>query len=296
MAAWGSASLLLLFSVFCWNVHCFPTKKGWRQDNPYGGSFSNVETRPGRHSSLSQVAPAQPTNMNDPAVSYFYDPMEGGEYYSSYPASTRPATDPPGQAPVLDPLEESTTGLSVSRTSQPILDIIRPPPPPPFQAGELEQYEENFEDGNFERETEDLNVPPPPLPVYPKSEYQAGELSHYESIYENGNEERETEDRVYLPPPPYALSSISAAASTSEEYLQPVPVPEVEPLGPSQLYLFLTGRLPPGTHSHFQSEYESGRNHWNDVHYERYQFPTAQSPTSGPQTREDPSEDLWQEY
>ncbi|XP_035027805.2 histone-lysine N-methyltransferase 2D-like [Hippoglossus stenolepis] len=288
MAAWSSASLLLLISLFSCNVYCFPAKKGWRQYNPYGGSFSTVETRPGSYRSLSQGPPAQSANMNDPAVSYYYDPMKGGEYSSYYPASTRPATDPPSQAPFLD-AEESTTDLSVSRTSPPIMDI-NVLPPPPFQAGELKHYEENFEDGNYEGE-EDFNVPPPPLP---ESEYQAGELSHFESTYEHGNEEREAEEQGLGPPPLYELSSTSAA-STSEENLQPAP-PEEEPLRPSQLYLFLTGRLPPGALSHFQSEYEHGGDHWNDVLYERYQFPIAQSPTSGPETKEDPREEVWPEY
>ena len=246
-----------------------------------------METRPGSYRSLSQGPPAQSAYMNDPSVSY-YDPMTGGEYYSYYPASTRPATDPPNQAPFLAMEEESTTDLSMSRTSPPIMDINVLPPPPQFQAGELNHYERNFEDGNFEGE-EDFNVPPPPLPTYPDSAYQAGELSHFESIYENGNEEREAEKQGFVPSL-YERSSTSAA-STSEENLQPVP-PEVEPLQPNPLYLFFTGRLPPGTLSHFQSKYQRGGAHRDDVLYERHQFPFAQSPTSGPETKEE----VWPRY
>lgn len=185
----------------------------------------------------------------------------------------------PAAAPGWDPVEESTTALSVSRTSQPRPDIGPPPPLPMFQAGDLENYEGSFERGNSGMETEELNLLPPP---YPRPDFQAGELRNYEFFFDHGNDERETEEQGFVPPPPpFELS----AASSSDGYLQPVP-PAWGPVGPSQYYLFLTGQLPPGTQSHFQSEYETGRDHWDDVHYERYHFPTVLSPAAPPQAQD----------
>ncbi|XP_039995154.1 uncharacterized protein LOC120796406 [Xiphias gladius] len=299
MAGWFPASQLLLIALLSWNVHCFPAKKGWSQHNPYEGSFSNLETPPGLHYSSSQGAPVQSTNVNPP-VWFFHEPVEEGVYSSpkTYPARSSPPLDTSSEtswnvAPGWDPVEESTTAHSVSRTSQPRPGIEFPPPPPLFQAGELEHYEENFEHGNLERETEELNLlllPPPPLPPYLGPDFKAGELSHYESIYEHGNEERETEEQGLKQLPPYELS----AGQMSDSHLQPVP-PSLGPVGPSQYYLFLTGQLPPGTVSHFQSDYETGSDHWDEDHYERYHFPIAQSPIVTTRTQEVPSDALWQQ-
>ncbi|XP_040905361.1 uncharacterized protein LOC121189372 [Toxotes jaculatrix] len=306
MAVWFPASQLLLIALLCWNVHCFPAKKGWGQHNPYEGSFSSSEMLPVFRYSSSPGAPAHPTNVNHPAVSFLHEPVERGVYTSpeTDPGSSSATTDTSSGAswivaPSWGPVEESVTAHSVSRTSQPGPNIGLPPPPPLYQAGELEHYEERFEHGNMERETEDLNIvpPPPPVPPYPGPDFQAGELSHYESIYEHGNEERETEEEGFRPLPPYTSSVKRAeewpAASTSDSHLQSVP-PGLGRVGPSQYYPFLTGQLPPGTVFHSQSDYETGSNNWDEVHYERYHFPIALSPVISTQTQEVPSDELWQ--
>ena len=219
-------------------------------------------------------------------------------YYGSktYPASSSLMTKTPSEAswnmaPVWDPVEESTTAHSVSRNPQPRrnLGFPPPPPPPPFQGGELEHYEESFEHGDSERETEELNNMPPP-PPYLGSDFKAGELSRYEAMYEHGNEERETEEQGFQPLPPYELSATSMPDSRS------LPGPShVGPVGPSQYHLFLTGQLPPGTVSHYQYDYDSGRDNWDEVHYEKYHFPDSQSLTVPTQTHGVPSDALWQQ-
>lgn len=177
------------------------------------------------HSS-SQGAPAQPTDVAHPPVSFFHEPVVEGVYSS--------------------PTVHSSSGASWS--------------PQPFQTGELDHYEETLEHGNSERETEDF-MPPPPLPPYPRPEFQAGELSHHESIYEHGNVARETEDQGFSPLSPYEMS----AASTSDSRLQPVPL-EPRPFGPSLYNLFKTGQLPGGTYTQSLANYETGHHlveaHW----------------------------------
>lgn len=243
----------------------------------------------------SQSAPAQPAGVTYPTVSFPYDPVKEGVYSSpdTYPANSSPTPDMSSvaswnTAPRWDPAEESTVG---SRTSQPILDTGLPPPY--FQAGELENYEENVEHGNAERETEELSFMPPP--PYPGPGFQAGELSHYKAIYEDGNEERETETQGFLPPPyvraPQEAEELAAPVTSEEAPVLPVPQ-TLGAMRSDQYYGFLTGQFPPGTVSHFQSDYETGRDHWGEVHYERYHFP--QYPTIPTQTQV-PSDELWQQ-
>lgn len=256
MATWFFPSHLLLVALLSWNVHCYPATKGWSQSDPYEGSFSNMEAPSGVSYNSFQGAPAQPSSV-------------------SYPVST------------------------TSYTSQPGPDVGLPPPPPLYQAGELEHYEENLEHGDLERETEELSFPAPPPPPYPGPDFQAGELSRYESVYEHGNTERETEDQGFMPVPPYLPAELGAeelsAHSISEEGPKELVSEHLRPIGPSYYYLFLTGQLPPGAYSHFQSDYETGSDHWDEDHYERYHYPNAQSPIIPTQTEEVPSYSPWQQ-
>ncbi|XP_049456573.1 uncharacterized protein LOC125903600 [Epinephelus fuscoguttatus] len=295
MATWFPVSQLLLVALLSWSVLCFPAKKGWSQHDPYEGGFSNMAAPPGLHYGSSQGAPAQPSSVSSPAASYPYA-SEAGVYPSAggYPGSSGPA---PGMssvgswnaAPAWSPVEES--GFTMSGTSQPTPDIGFPAPPF-YQAGELDHYQSNMEHGNSEVESEELSLPlpppPPPLPPFPEPGYQAGELSHYESTFEHGNEERETEEQGFMPPPPFAPVPLDAeaVASTLEGPTQPAPQ-ALTPLKPSFYYRFLTGQLPPGTYTHFQSNYEQGSDHWDEDHYERYHYPEVQSPANPSQTQQD---------
>lgn len=249
---------------------------------------------PGLYYSSSQSAPAQPSSVSYSAVPFLYEPLTEGVYShpQTYPASS-------SSVPDMSSMASWTTAPgwdSASRTSPPIPDGVGALPPPPFyQAGELAQYEGSIEHGNSERETEELNsVSPPPPPPYPEPGFQAGELSLYASISEHGNEERETEEQGFMPPPPYASAPQSAeglsVASMSEEGPGQPGSQGLGAMGPDTYYLFLTGQLPPGTISHFKSDYETGRDHWDEVHYERYYYPYAQQ-----QTPEVPSDGLVQQ-
>lgn len=112
---------------------------------------------------------------------------------------------------------------------------------------------------------------PRPSP-YQGPVFQAGELSHYASIYEHGNEELEIEEQDFMPLLTYASAlrggeELSAASMFEEVPVQPVS--QVGAEGLNHYYLFLNGQHPPGTVSHFQSDYETGIDHWEEVHYER---------------------------
>lgn len=217
-----------------------------------------------------QGSSAQPSSVSYPVSKTSYSPSPDMSSVATW-----------NSVPAWDPSEESTTTYTASRTSQPTPDLSLPPPL--YQAGELEHYEESSEFGNSERETEDLSFMAPP-PSYPGPDFQAGELSHYESSYEHGNEEREMEEQGFMPVPPYEMSTLS----TSEEGPKELYSQDLRPVGPDLYYLFLTGQLSPGTLSHFQSEYETGNDHWNEDHYERYHFPIAQSLIIPTETKEVP--------
>ncbi|KAL7396080.1 hypothetical protein ABVT39_028245 [Epinephelus coioides] len=131
----------------------------------------------------------------------------------------------------------------------------------------------------------------------PESMYQAGELSHFEESFEHGNSERETEEQGWMPPPPplpFAASEESAGAGFIS---QPQPdsgfisQPQPEPnMGGSWFpypyydYMFLTGQYPPGTVTHTSSSFEQGRDHWQDAHYERYYQPQNPAPAEQTET------------
>ncbi|KAK0154123.1 hypothetical protein N1851_003787 [Merluccius polli] len=39
--------------------------------------------------------------------------------------------------------------------------------------------------------------------------------------------------------------------------------------------MFLKGRYPPGTYTHFSSSFEPGRDDWQETHYLRYDYPAS---------------------
>ncbi len=232
--------------------------------------------------------------MNHPAVSFLYEPED--EVYSG--SETDPEIPSPAMSTVASwgpdlswaPAEEESFSV-LYETSEPSPDLSLPPPPPLYQAGELANYENNFEHGDSEMETEEFSfMPPLPPEPYPGPAYQAGELSKYASVFEHGNEESETEEQgfVSMVPPGAELS----LAPMSEGLEQPV-AQELGPLGPNEYYLFLTGQLPPGTVTHFQSDYKTSRDHWGEVHYERYHYPVAPHETTP--TQQVSSDELWQQ-
>lgn len=143
------------------------------------------------------------------------------------------------------------------------------PPPPSYMPAESEAYAESLEHANSEAEAEAPmfgSSGPSPDPVF-----QAGELREYESILEFGNEERETEEEGFVPhysfSPhgfwefPVAFASAGPVRSSSQR------------LDANMKYPPSAGPVPPGTLSHFHSNYEAGGNYWDEVGYERFLYP-----------------------
>ncbi|CAJ1058632.1 DNA-directed RNA polymerase II subunit RPB1-like isoform X2 [Xyrichtys novacula] len=102
--------------------------------------------------------------------------------------------------------------------------------------------------------------------------YQGGDLSGYEGSYELGDSARETQGLGYK----------TAAAAAPKTQQSPVvtytSVPSSDMVAtwgvhPYYDYMFMTGQYPPGTITHSASSYEQGRDHFQDVHYQRYYIP-----------------------
>ncbi|XP_020498693.1 uncharacterized protein [Labrus bergylta] len=300
MALLVHASQLLLLTLLSWNVYCFPAEKGGSLYDPNVGSSNSP---PFLHYSSLNNAPAQPSNVNHPAGSFKYEPqpvMEIGP--QTYPASST------RDVHKVASWDAAHVEYAPTHTmSQPLSYLTGfehgnseeqsyPPPPPQssYQAGELDNYEANFQHGSLEQETEALSYPPPP-PPFPETFYQGGELSHYEAVIEHGNRERETEGQRYMQAPPsasaHAVAEQFSAPSTSKEAPQQQGSQALGAFRQDQFYLFLTGQLPPGTVSHSQSSYEAGQDHWDEVHYEKYHFPSAPYQT---ETQQVPNDQVFQ--
>ena len=135
------------------------------------------------------------------------------------------------------------------------------------------------------------NVSPP----LPGPEYQAGELSQFEQTSEKGDYQTETEEQGFLPPPPLPVSASAGEGFTSQPQPESsmggswgfYPYPYYD-------YMFLTGQYPPGTVSHYSSSNEQGSDKWRDAQYVRYYpssnpGPAQQTETFAvPQSFEDP--------
>lgn len=146
-------------------------------------------------------------------------------------------------------------------------------------------------------------VPPPlfPRPPPPLPKFQAGELTHFESTFEHAQDERESVDQGQ---PPWHRKDEEASLQPAPlpfakpEMLRPVPRPF--PFPPSyhyydQHYHLLSGRLPPGTLTHYQSDHEHGRDYWKNVHYKRYDDPLAPQPQQYVHTQNLPRSEYSQE-
>ncbi|GLD67378.1 leucine-rich repeat extensin-like protein 1 [Lates japonicus] len=99
--------------------------------------------------------------------------------------------------------------------------------------------------------------------------YEAGELSHYEENYEMGDYLRETEDQGYMPPPLPPMPMSAEPSFTSPPRPGPG-VGGGWGGYPYFDYRLLYGDYPPGTYTHSSSNFEQGADHWYDDHYIRY--------------------------
>lgn len=262
-------------------------------------SVPNKGASPGLYGSTS--FPPQPSDVNHPAgCCSDLEPVRGGVYSSPKTNQANPTTGVSSvtswnSAPSWGPVEDSVTTYTGSKTSQPLpeVDFF----PPSFVAGELETYTKKLETGDSELETEELSFgpPPPPPAPYPEPVYRGGEFSSYASIFEDGNEEREVEDQGLLPPYSAPPKAYKLPVASPEDEFAPEESERFVSRGyqPNLYQLFMTGQLPPGTLSHFRSDYETGGDHWGEVHYERYYYPEAEQPAIPSDSQVVPGDELW---
>ncbi|XP_029966336.1 uncharacterized protein LOC115402053 [Salarias fasciatus] len=109
-------------------------------------------------------------------------------------------------------------------------------------------------------------------PAGPPVQYQPGELSHIQNTFEHGNYDTETESQGAAAPSPGGGSlpgPVILDAATGLALLNP----DYYSVYPYYDFLFLTGQYPPGTVSHFSSNFEQGKDFWHDTHYNKYYLP-----------------------
>ncbi|XP_022052029.2 uncharacterized protein LOC110952679 [Acanthochromis polyacanthus] len=267
-------SQLLLVALLSWTVCCFPARGGSGQSLPYR------DVDPG--------FPPPPTNIHDPTVSYLVDQRHPPPSFPPPPTDINDPTvsylvdrqNPPGFPPPSSNLNGPGVSYLVDGPVTSSSADVEPGPgilpvPPVHQAGELERFEGNVEHGNSERETEELGILPPPPHL--ERIYQGGELSSYASSFEHGNSESESQNQGFRPGPPFGGAELQSGFTVGGGLVQSLPRPW-RPSPPGDFYLFLTGQLPPGTLSHFRTEYEAGRDHWNSDHYEKHNIQISENP------------------
>ncbi|TKS72336.1 hypothetical protein D9C73_006410 [Collichthys lucidus] len=177
-----------LFALLIVDVCCWPLKGG--NPEPYYGGYANAaDFKQGAPS--AQFSPgAAPSG-----VSAFYQPALEEPSFSQPAVHRQPAVSVGSpSAPVSGPgaasqpgpreiawavapqsffsgSEEVPAGVHVASSRPENVSPPLPPPGPEYQAGELSQYEQNVEYGDYQRETEDQGyLPPPPPPMLVSSE------------------------------------------------------------------------------------------------------------------------------
>ncbi|XP_067098302.1 proteoglycan 4-like [Osmerus mordax] len=104
---------------------------------------------------------------------------------------------------------------------------------------------------------------PEPMPPTDSSEFVPGELSHLKAEYEHGEEVFETDVSQESPQP----------QRPEEDSTESTPLKPHWSSHEDQYLPFVRGKLPPGTLTHFSSNYEHGTDHWRDSHYLRMPYP-----------------------
>ncbi|XP_018535455.1 uncharacterized protein LOC108885549 [Lates calcarifer] len=244
-----------LFALLIVDICCLPVKKGSSPSAPAAGVSAPAY----------QPAPQPEPSLSQPAV------------HVGSSSSSRP---------VVSRHHGSTVGYHA---------VAPPPPGAASQPGPHEVDWALAPPGVFSGEEQPAHAPvhsgtsgyvSPPYPPYPPQPmYEAGELSHYEENYEMGDYLRETEDQGYaapVPPPPMPMSAEPSFTSPP----RPGPGPGVGGGWggyPYFDYRLLYGDYPPGTYTHFSSNFEQGADYWYDDHYIRYD-PYDPAPVQEPQT------------
>lgn len=227
------------------------------------GGVADVASSAPRVSSWFPMPPADPGHA---AIRSLQDPEPSGLLWNSKANIDGPSRWNPGLT--YDLVRKSAAPYLLLKPSR-YSDVRVLPPPPSYIPAESEAYVENLGHGNSGAEAEAQmfgSSGPCPDPVL-----KAGGLSEYESILEFGNDDRETEEEGFVPhysfsPQgfwefPVVFASAGPIRSSSQR------------LEANTKYPPCAGPVPPGTPSHFHSNYEAGGNYWDEVGYERFYYP-----------------------
>ncbi|KAK6297760.1 hypothetical protein J4Q44_G00323430 [Coregonus suidteri] len=231
-----AAAGLLLVLLFC-GVHCYPYQQAYRM-----GSFRLRAPSPHDPPDYDPVA-VDPSHSGPYSLSKLPGPVESGSDVgvsspsvqrsapNSYKAAQKTAA-----SPYLIPQAPEQTGCVPSGTTDPSILPLRP-----------------------------LCEPPP-------RKFQAGDISHFESVYEHGNSQSESEDQQFPLPEVEAGSIPAPLPATIASPLPRVlrPEPSQEGLEANYGELFIAGKFPAGTITHFRTNYEHGNNQWRSAGFIRY--------------------------
>ncbi|XP_040904367.1 protein FREE1-like isoform X2 [Toxotes jaculatrix] len=274
-----------LFALLIVDVGCLPVKKGFDPSGSYGGHYTNAagsfgsnEGAPSSHHNVASGGVSVPSYQPSPQPG----PGSSGSAVLRRPAapassgfSSRPVTH--SGIAVTHPVGLTQPGAALQPVSRDVDWAV--PPPGIFSGGEgapAGPPAVGFSSAEY------VSPPrPPPGPMY-----QAGELSHFEESYEDGDYQRETEEQGYLPPP-QPLSPVPVHESPSVSFTSPPrPGPGLGRgwyVYPYYDYMFLTGQYPPGTVTDLRSNFEQGSDFWYDDHYIRYYPPYSPGPVQQPE-------------
>lgn len=244
----------------------------------YQNNLSGGLTAPKGGSVSSQGGPV--SDAGAPAVPVSYDVYAPNQYAASSQVASRQA---PGSATSWNAAAVSGPSQAASRLPQAATGVVAFPPQQSYVGGQLENYMANIEHGDSRRQTGELSALFPPV-QQPTEEYKGGELSTYSSVFEHGDNARETEEQGQPPYRPFfgvPEGSVSVSntrvepAFPSRSFFYP---PGLFGVDPRTYYLFMTGQLPPGTFSHTSVSHDAGGDHYGEVHYERFGYPTGPQP------------------
>lgn len=151
--------------------------------------------------------------------------------------------------------------------------------PETYVGGELFSNQANVEHSNFQKQTEEMGLLPPPPPFLPPTEeYRGGEFSNAQTVFEGGNYQGQTEERGQAPYPYAAATWERAAVRPAAQQRSFFYPPSQIGLDPRTYYLFITGQLPPGTFSHASVSHETGGHHHSEAKYAKFQNPPQPRP------------------
>ncbi|XP_063068580.1 uncharacterized protein LOC134460025 [Engraulis encrasicolus] len=231
----GSLLRVILASAVLCSVHCFPAK-GFDGQQP--------------QSRQDEMTPEFDPDFNGWLQEQLAAAQAEAQVVASNPMSTQM---PPGSGPEdmgYDP-------------------TIFEPLPLEFGEGDqkspMEPADTDMTTTMLLEEPSAVHHPPEQFPVY-----RAGTVIRRLATSEQGREASSFFDSgpIHRAPVPLAAASVEPEAHSN------VGLPGMEH-DDEFFQMFITGQLPPGTVTHFSSTYESGRNAWTDIGFER--FPSAPS-------------------